>query len=42
MPVIASNLASVGYEPTTQTLEIEPLNGTIYQYLGVRYQSILA
>lgn len=35
MPVSSSNIASVGYEQTTQTLEIEFLNGSIYQYLGV-------
>ncbi len=33
--VSSSNLASVGYEPTTQTLEVEFLNGSIYQYSGV-------
>lgn len=34
-PVSSSNLASVGYEPSTQTLEIEFLNGRVYQYFGV-------
>ncbi|MBC6436158.1 KTSC domain-containing protein [Nostoc sp. HG1] len=35
MPVSSSNLASVGYDPNTQTLEIEFLHGGIYQYSGV-------
>ena len=30
--VASSNIASVGYDETTQTLEIEFLNGSIYQY----------
>lgn len=33
--VTSSNLVSVGYEPTTQTLEVEFINGSIYQYSGV-------
>lgn len=33
--VESSNLASVGYEPETTTLEIEFHNGGIYQYSGV-------
>ena len=33
--VNSSNLESVGYDPTTQTLEIEFLNGGLYQYSGV-------
>jgi KTSC domain len=35
IPVSSSNLASVGYDPNTQTLEIEFLHGGIYQYSGV-------
>lgn len=35
VPVQSSNLASVGYDPKTSTLEIEFLNGNIYQYFGV-------
>jgi len=35
MPVQSSNLASVGYDPSTQILEIEFLQGGIYQYYGV-------
>jgi hypothetical protein len=33
--VSSSNLASVGYDAQTQTLEIEFLNGSIYQYFNV-------
>jgi KTSC domain len=33
--VSSSNLASVGYDRTTQMLEIEFLHGGIYQYPGV-------
>jgi hypothetical protein len=35
IPVSSSNLASVGYDPATQTLEVEFLNGGIYNYSGV-------
>lgn len=44
-PVLSSNLASVGYEPTNQTLEVEFLNGSIYQYSGVQlsvYSGLMA
>lgn len=34
-PVASSNLVSVGYDESSQTLEIEFLNGTIYQYYNV-------
>jgi KTSC domain len=34
-PVLSSNLASVGYDPATQTLEIEFLHGDVYQYSDV-------
>jgi hypothetical protein len=34
-PVSSSNLASVGYDPTTRTLEVEFHNGSIYQYFDV-------
>ncbi|MEM8505380.1 MAG: KTSC domain-containing protein [Cyanobacteria bacterium P01_D01_bin.1] len=33
--VSSSNLASVGYDPNTQTLEVEFLHGGIYQYSNV-------
>lgn len=44
-PVISSNLAAVGYEPSRRVLEIEFLNGTIYQYREVPvsiYQGLMA
>ena len=34
-PVSSSNIASMGYDPTTQTLEVEFHNGNIYQYFDV-------
>ncbi len=34
-PVISSNVASVGYEPQTMTLEVEFLDGGLYQYFDV-------
>lgn len=34
-PVASSNIASVGYDEPTQTLEIEFTNGTVYQYYNV-------
>lgn len=34
-PVSSSNLASVGYEPTSMVLEIEFVGGRIYQYFDV-------
>lgn len=33
--VASSNISSIGYDPQTATLEVEFLNGTIYQYYGV-------
>lgn len=36
--VASSNIRSVGYDPQTQTLEVEFMNGTIYQYYGVPEQ----
>ena len=33
--VASSNIRSVGYDPQSQTLEVEFLSGTIYQYYGV-------
>lgn len=33
--VTSSNLASVGYDAATQTLEVQFLNGSIYQYFNV-------
>lgn len=34
-PVASSNIASVGYEDSSQTLEIEFQSGAIYQYFDV-------
>ena len=34
-PVDSSMLASVGYDPSTQTLEMEFTDGAIWQYLNV-------
>ena len=33
--VSSSNFASVGYDSSTYVLEVEFLNGSIYQYWGV-------
>lgn len=33
--VASSNIRSVGYDHQTQTMEVEFMNGTIYQYYGV-------
>jgi len=35
IPVTSSDLRSVGYDPTTETLEIEFHSGGIYQYFDV-------
>ena len=34
-PVSSSNVASVGYEEFTQTLEVEFHDGSVYQYFDV-------
>ena len=34
-PVASSNVASVGYDEASQTLEVEFANGSIYQYYNV-------
>ncbi|MFJ5446993.1 KTSC domain-containing protein [Methylobacillus methanolivorans] len=34
-PVASSNIGSIGYDPESSTLEIEFLNGSIYQYFDV-------
>ena len=44
-PVNSSNLASVGYDASSQTLEIEFLHGGIYQYYDVPltvYESLMS
>jgi hypothetical protein len=33
--VASSNISSIGYDPATETLEVEFLNGTVYQYYNV-------
>ena len=33
--VASSNVASLGYDPTTETLEVEFLSGSVYQYYNV-------
>jgi hypothetical protein len=35
MPVESSNLTSVGYDPSSATLEIEFHGSGVYQYFGV-------
>lgn len=34
-PVASSMLRSVGYEPASETLEVEFTHGAIFQYFGV-------
>lgn len=34
-PVSSSNIASIGYDSTTAVLEVEFLNGGVYQYYDV-------
>lgn len=34
-PVASTSIASAGYDEATQTLEIEFVSGTVYQYYGV-------
>jgi uncharacterized protein len=44
-PVSSSNIASVGYEPNTMTLEVEFKNGSVYQYFDVSesvYQEMMS
>lgn len=36
--VSSSNIASIGYDVNSQTLEIEFLNGGVYQYFDVPQQ----
>jgi hypothetical protein len=33
--VSSSNIVSAGYDPTTETLEVEFQNGSVYQYYNV-------
>jgi hypothetical protein len=44
-PISSRNLQSVGYDPTSRTLEVEFKNNSIYQYTGVPtaiYQELMA
>lgn len=34
-PVASSNVTSIGYDPDSETLEVEFSNGSIYQYFNV-------
>ena len=34
-PVVSSNIAAIGYESGTNTLEVEFASGAVYEYLGV-------
>ena len=34
-PVASTNVVSVGYDEPTETLEVEFMNGSIYQYFNV-------
>lgn len=38
IPVQSSNIASIGYDEDTNTLEIEFHNGGVYQYFDVPFQ----
>jgi hypothetical protein len=45
IPVTSSNLASVGYDAATQTMEIEFNDGAIYQYFDLPqlvYQGLIS
>jgi hypothetical protein len=46
LPVSSSNLAAVGYDPSTEVLEVEFIkNSSVYRYFGVPrhiYESLLA
>ena len=35
IPVSSSNVASIGYDVHTQVLEVEFVNGGVYQYMNV-------
>lgn len=37
-PVSSSNIASIGYDENSSTLEIEFHNGSVYQYFDVSQQ----
>lgn len=35
VPVTSSNVAAIGYDTATQTLEVQFTNGAVYQYFDV-------
>ena len=35
VPVVSSNISSIGYDVATQTLEVEFSTGIVYQYFDV-------
>jgi hypothetical protein len=44
-PVSSSNIASIGYEPATEVLEVEFLDNSVYQYFNVPnfvYEALMA
>jgi hypothetical protein len=44
-PVTSSNVASIGYDANTMTLEVEFTNGSVYQYFDVpetEYQALVS
>jgi hypothetical protein len=42
VPVVSSNLKSVGYDPTTRDLDIEFKNGAVYRYENVEPETYAA
>ncbi len=34
-PVASTNIVSIGYDPNAETLEVEFINGSVYQYYNV-------
>ena len=43
-PVTSSNIRSIGYDSTSETLEVEFTSGDVYQYAGVHvneYEGVL-
>jgi len=43
--VVSSNIVSVGYDPQSETLEVEFQNGAVYQYYNVPkriYEALMA
>ena len=44
-PVVSSNLASIGYDPDQHVLEVQFLDGGVYQYFAVPtslYQGLMS